>query len=173
MRRRETLDRTFVFFTANCGYTSIEVSVFQTTKTVFEKERSMLTFGTKKQRPYQWMVWWSDVGKGLTVFPDFSLSTINDRVNLLLSFSFSVIPFCNVCLSKQYFGFLCFFLIASILHFSPCPRLLCITRVFFFYVLCFYVFFFYYYFNCFFFNIHTQWLSNGVTLAKQYNVSLF
>ena len=49
MRRRETLDRTFVFFTANCGYTSIEVSVFQTTKIVFEKERSMLTFGKKNR----------------------------------------------------------------------------------------------------------------------------
>ena len=113
LRRRETLDRTFVFFTANCGYTSIEVSVFQTTKTVFEKERSMLTFDTKKQRPYWWRVQWSDVGKGLTFFPDFSLSTSNDRVNLSLSFSFSVLPFCNVCLSKLYFGFLCFFLIAS------------------------------------------------------------
>ena len=47
LRRRETLDRTLVFFPANCGYTSIEVSVFQTTKTVFEMERSMLTFGEK------------------------------------------------------------------------------------------------------------------------------
>ena len=46
---------------------------------------------------------------------------------------------------------------------------------FFFFFLCFMFlcFFFYYYFNCFFFNIHTQWLSNSVTLAKQYNVSLF
>ena len=101
------------FFTANCGYTSIKVSVFQTTKTVFEKERSMLTFGKKKQRPYRWRVRWFDGGKGLTVFLDFSLSTINDRVNLSLLFSFSVLPFCNVCLSKLYFGFLCFFLIAS------------------------------------------------------------
>ena len=41
------------------------------------------------------------------------LSTINDRVNCSLSFSFSVLPFRNVCLSKLYFGFLCFFLIAS------------------------------------------------------------
>ena len=49
MRRRETLDRTLVFFSANCGYTSIEVSVFQTTKTVFEKERSMLTFSKKNR----------------------------------------------------------------------------------------------------------------------------
>jgi len=82
LRRRETLDRTFVFFTANCGYTSIEVLVFQTIKIVFEKERSMLTFDTKKQRPYLWRVRWSDVGKGLTVFLDFSLSTINDNESL-------------------------------------------------------------------------------------------
>ena len=109
LSRRETLDRTFVLFIANCGYTLIEVSVFQTKKVVFEKERSMLTFGTKKQRPYRWRVRWSDVGKGLTIFPDFSLSTINDRVDLFLSFFFSVLPFCNVCLSKPYFGFFYFF----------------------------------------------------------------
>ena len=120
----------FFFFSANCGYTSIEVSVFQTTKTIFEKERSMLTFDTKKQRPYWWRVRWSDVGKGLTVFPDFSLSTINDRVNLFLSFSFSVLPFCNVCLSKPYFGFFIFFPHRLFLYFSSCPRLLYIARVF-------------------------------------------
>ena len=121
----------FFFFTANCEYTSIEVSIFQKTKTVFEKERSMLTFGVKKQRPYRWRVRWSDVGKSLTVFPNFSLSTINDRVNLSLSFSFSVLPFYSVCLSKPYFWLLCFFLIASFsIYFSTCPRLLYIAKVF-------------------------------------------
>ena len=114
----------FFIFTANCGYTSIEVSVFQTTKTVFEKGRSMLTFSAKKQRPYRWRVRWSDVGKGLTVFPDFSLSAINDSESLSIVL-FLGSPFLQrMSLSKPYFGFLCFFLVASFSIF------LCIARVF-------------------------------------------
>ena len=157
LSRRETLDRTFVLFIANCGYTLIEVSVFQTTKVVFEKERSMLTFGTKKQRPYRWRVRWSDVGKGLTIFPDFSLSTINDRVDLFLSFFFSVLPFCNVCLSKPYFGFFIFFPDRLFLYFSSCPRLLYIARVFSVAIVVVFLFIlFFLYFNRFFLHTHTH-----------------
>ena len=102
LRRRETLDRTFVFFTANCGYTSIEVSVFQTTKIVFEKERSMLTFGTKKQRPYRWRVRWSDGGKGLTVFPDFlSPPSMTNSISLYHSLSLFSLSATYVSLNRS------------------------------------------------------------------------
>ena len=120
----------------------------------------MLTFGTKKQRPYRWRVRWSDVGKGLTIFPDFSLSTINDRVNLFLSFSFSVLPFCNVCLSKPFFGFLFFFLIASFCISLRVPGF-SISLGFFQLqsLLFFYLFYFFYTLTVFFYthtHTHTQ-----------------
>ena len=46
------------------------------------KEHANLQY--KKQRLYRWRVRWSDGGKGLTVFSDFSLSTLYDKPNLSL-----------------------------------------------------------------------------------------
>ena len=115
LRRREILDRTFIYLFFLLQTVNIHQSKFQSFKQQkqYLKRKGECWPSVQKNRDH------TDGGYGGLMLAkawlsfQIFLSPPSMTVNLSLLFSFSVLPFCNVCLSKPYFWFLCFFLIAS------------------------------------------------------------